>query len=362
MRTRTSMLVLATLMLTSPLLVAGKKKKGDPTPLVVSDIIQAEPSMYLRSRFDQNVDPFIGRFVPDGMEPVDDTAAYHTRCSEFMTHSKSPASGSDELYFAASTKAMAGLKVPWLLDVGAGGQGTTVVRATYQLTETLNIWVPPANRADFEQCCARAADQCAERYIGEFIMGTGAIYQAIGREGEVGLDVITNKQTEGEFEVSRGVTWRRAREFPEPVYFAMKTSFTTGDDGPDPVVYESCDNCKKCDHLDWTKELPLSADGRFFVGRGQPQVDEFQAETSARFQAATKVSMEAGLTVQGTSIGMNGLAPTGGSIATVSPQELTIKAYCDELIEDTPDGTMHQYTVLAFLPEASWEALKEGGQ
>ena len=349
-------LITATVLISLAVVTTGGKKRKDATPLNISDLIQPTPQLYLRAAFDSDPSVYLGRFVPDGMEPIDETSAFQTRCGQYIQYREVTAAGHFEQFFLASSNSLASVGIPVVGGVSASGEGSTMVRATYDLTKKMVADIPPDMVDDFEACCKRAADQCAERYLGEFIEGTGAIYQAIGRAGEGGADVITRNGVGVDLEVSRGVQWQRAVTFETPIYFAMKTTMNRFEG-------ERFDSCVVKDHKivetpDWVSNKPTSAQGRYYIGIGTPNIDDGQARNSAHADAIQQIIIDkGGVVTEGGSMsrggGLQGMAiDVNDSVA----KNTTVEAYCDEHIE-TPEGWAHKMKVLVFIPEEAWEEL-----
>lgn len=224
-------------------------------------------NFFLRTGFDTDPSEYLGRFVPDGVEAgeVDDASSRKTSCSAFYKVSRKK--GGDvryEEYFAASTDASAGMSIPAELPVtlGASASAGRVVLVEYTLTDK---WVADLQEpAGYARCCQQADGNCTERFVSEFLGGTGRIYYAdsSAADASVGVPVAG-------FKLKDGLVWKQSVEFPNPVFFAFKLS--PGKPGPSTA--------------DWTTKVPKVEHGKFFVG-----VSEWvESERLARDQSLLEV-------------------------------------------------------------------------
>jgi len=343
MRRRKFLVHTAVLVCIAVVTTGGRRRKPDPTPVNISDLIQPVPQLYLRSSFDSDPSLYMGRFVPDGMEPVDETAAFQTRCGQYIQHREVNAAGRFEQFFMASTDSLASVGIPVIGGASAGGESTTMVRATYELTKKMVADIPADQIDEYEACCKRAADQCSQRYLGEFIEGTGAIYQAVGVASEGGADLVTRNGVGIDVEVSRGVQWQRAVSFDSPIYFAMKTTLNRFEG----TQFEPCG--------DWVDIKPTSSQGRYYIGIGTPQLDEGTARDTAHADAVQQIALEKGIVTKGGSFGrQSGVHGMTMEIQDSIAKRTTVEAVCDEPYDD-PEGEKHLMKVLVFMPESAWE-------
>jgi len=346
-------LITATVMVSLAVVTTGgKKRKKDATPLNISDLIQPTPQLYLRAAFDSDPSMYLGRWVPNDMEPVDESAAFQTRCGQYIEYREVTAAGHYEQFFLASSDSLASVGIPVVGGVGAEGESSTMVRATYDLTRKLVADIPPDQIDDFEACCKRADDQCADRYIGEFIEGTGAIYQALGRAGEGGADVVARNGVGVDLEVSRGVQWQRAITFETPIYFAMKTTLNRFVDDK----FESCVAARAKDQKvpGWVHNKPTSSQGRYYIGIGTPHVDEGVARDTAHADVIQQIALETGIVTQGGSFGReSGVQGMTMDIQNAIARQTTVEASCPTII-DTPEGEAFHTKVLVFITEEAW--------
>jgi hypothetical protein len=348
------------LVLLPGLAVAGRKDKRkdrDPTQQGVGLTVQPSSDIYLRSAFDTDPTTYIGRFLPDGV--VDESSGVRTRCSEHIGYRSVGGAGVqyDEI-FSASTQAAVRVGIPEILGVGLGGGGGRVVRIQYALDNKLVAEIE--DPAAFEACCQAAPDQCTSRYVSEFFEGTGAVYYAVGAEGSAEISTVAEAVTGG-LEVSHGVAWQRSIEFPEPVYFAMKTTHNPYV-GAAPVA-AGCG--------DWVDQPPRSSMGSYFVGLSDPLPSERAAREAALLDARVQVVRWVEQTVSASSSTTTSTTGELGSLSVSLEQAGAVEAASGgvaSLVKDqgwcvkalpTPTGYVHVAYVLAYLPNVDAEAAQD---
>ena len=261
---RRGVLILATL-----LLAAGchpARERVDDLP--ESDFIMpaAKPGLFLRVGFDDDPSDMIGRFLPDGLGrgEIDESQGMQTRCSEFITYKEVKAGGTYIEYFDASKGLKASLGVAGVGGVSGGTGDAASLRVKYTLAKKMRPVVEDA--AGLDRCCAAAPGQCTERYLGEFLYGTGMVYQAVGAQDDFEAGG-SYKGVTAEIDYQDQVAWKRATTF-EDVYFAFKTQrHVAADRG-------LCDS-------DWLNETPTSLDGTYFAGVSAPAASESLSRESA---------------------------------------------------------------------------------
>ncbi len=319
-------------------------------PEGVGPTVSPQAHVYLRNSFDTDPSVYLGRFVPPDVADLDETAAMPTRCSALLEPTR--IGGGGVLYdetFTASQAAALRIGVPGVASGQAGAERGAVVRVKYTLDEKLVA--NPSDPGAFEDCCKAAPDQCTDRYVGEFLSGTGTVYYEVNESAGLQADGAATKAA-GEFEIRHGTTWKRAIEFPNPVFFAFKTTenrfsgATTGGCG------------------DWTDAPPRSTQGQYFVGISPPVATEAEARdlalTSGRSQAVRYVaeSVDAGrITTTATAGEIGNLTSTLDSESTVQSAASGIanlvkdEAWC-VTPEATPGGNRYLAKVLMLLPRA----------
>jgi hypothetical protein len=225
-------------------------------------------NVWLRSSFDADASPYVGRFVPQGARDLDEGAAMPLACSRFITSRFVPGGGVRYAEdFQASTQVGARLGVPTIVDAKGGGTGTKAFRVEYTLTGKLVAEV--SDPEAFAACCKATPDQCSDRFIGEFLQGTGAVYNQAARSVEVGATAAyPAAKVGGDVSVANDSAWTRAIEFPNPVYFAFKVTQT-----PFTTQVSSCPS--------WVTAPPTTTDGLVLVGRSKAVKDDADARKAA---------------------------------------------------------------------------------
>lgn len=90
------------------------------------------------------------------------------------------------------------------------------------------IIAEPTDPDAFAQCCEERPDQCTDRYIGEFLQGTGIVYREDAKQTEAGVEgAHPGSGIGGSIAGGSGHRWKQVIEFPNPVYFAFKVTPTT---------------------------------------------------------------------------------------------------------------------------------------
>ncbi len=322
----------------APASEAKRRKDRVPPELqaVVARAATQRANFFVRNAFDTDPSPYQGRFVPRDAGPleVDDAAAMQTRCSEYITYREVDGGNVEyDEYFNASTGVSASLGLPKLTsqiaELGASvdyGSGA-VARVRYTLTRKLVATIEDPDA--FAECCETVPGGCTDRYLGEFLEGTGEIFHFSGREVGVGAHGGVKGVSLG-VEVKDGVEWNRAVQFPEPVFFAMKVTRVPPDLVP---VFDACGG--------WRSEIPRSARGQYFVGMSDAVAGERAAREAARRDARVQVVQYLGERIQ---VNRDGVVAAADGVAELVKDH----AWCVE--PDAGGGTTA--TVLAFLPRS----------
>jgi len=340
------------ILLSLPLLMScankNRVKQRDPTPFNVSDFVQPVPNLYLRTAFDKDPSMYLGRFIPDGVEPIDETSARQTQCSKFIKHRYIEAGGRMDQVFTSSTGAALNVSIPPIVGVGGGGKGSTYVRGSYEFTGKLVAEVPNEDLEAFEECCFKAADLCSQRFIGEFIEGTGGVYQALGREADGGADVAAMVGEAGSLpldigaEASRGVMWQRSAQF-DKLYFAMKSSLA-----PVDTSFPACGS--------WMDgEVPTSTFGMYFVGVGDLLPNERDARNSAMFDSYSQIIKWLGVEITDIRSTFEGDRVSEGTSGGKA-KRVVQRSECVEEVK-TPDGLHFKTKVLAYIPNSALDEI-----
>ncbi len=225
-------------------------------------------NVYLRNSFDTDPSIYLGRFVPRGSTDLDEGSAMPLTCTQHVTHRFIDGGGVKVTEtMSVSTEVAARLGVPRIAQIEGSGERRGEVRVEYTLTGKMVADV--ADPAAFNECCRAQPDQCTDRFIGEFLQGTGVVY----REKARGADVAA-QGTDPQSGVSAGVgvqhqeQWSQAIEFPNPVYFAFKVTPT--------VSNRAGTSCGA-----WVDTPPTEAGFVFFVGMSRESRNERQARERA---------------------------------------------------------------------------------
>ncbi len=239
-----------------------------------SDGLPDGPSMaptsnvFLRNSFDTDPSVYLGRFLPRGLSDLDEGSAMPLSCSTHITYRFIEAGGvkvSETMN--VSTQVAARLGVPLVAEVKGSGERRAEVRVEYTLTGKMVADI--ADPSAFNECCKAQPDQCTDRYIGEFLQGTGAVFREQAREADVsasGRD--PNSGVSGGVGVSHQKQWAQAIEFPNPVYFAFKVTPT--------IANRATSSCG-----DWVEKPPTEPGFVFFVGMSRESRNERQARERA---------------------------------------------------------------------------------
>lgn len=303
-----------------------------------------EKSVFIRASFDDDPSDFLGRFLPEGIAPeaIDETAArLSSRCAKHLTSRTMNASGSFEQTFNASSgvKGSLGVKPFGAISASHGADSGLLVK--YKMTKKMVVAVKDADA--FAQCCEAAPGECTSRMIGEFWYGTGTVSQFAGKQTDVEGNVSKGKVDAG-FSYKDGWAWKRVSEF-EDAYFAFRT--VAG-----PSATRLC-------HSDWSRELPQSLDGQFFVGTAAVLAPEPKAREEAMLNARREVVKYLGVTISETYAGAS--TSMGGAIADQTlvgaaaqgvAKRVKDRCWTDAKMRSTPEGPFTEIRVLAFLPNA----------
>lgn len=353
------LLPLLLLVLTVPA-EAGRKNKKDKAPAHTAantgPTVVPAANLFLRNAFDTDPSVYIGRFVPDSTTgPVDESSAMQLTCSQHISHRTVGGGGVvyDEL-FNASSEAALRVGVPPVLGVEAGAGVSSAVRVRYELTSKMIAEI--SDPAAFEACCKQAPDQCTSRFVGEFLEGKGAVFFATGQDASMDLGVIANGVA-GDLDVKHGVVWQRSVEFPNPVYFAMKT--TQNAYAGSTAAAQAQGGCG-----DWVNAPPRSTQGQYFVGLSDPMESERIAREGALLDARTQVVRWVGEAIEAGTVRVETTTGPASGLSTALEQQSTLaaasagvaslvkdEAWCVQAV-GTPAGYRYTAKVLAFLPAA----------
>jgi hypothetical protein len=333
----------------------GCSTKTTP-PEGVGPTVVAPQNLFLRNAFDTDPSIYLGRFVPGDELSIDESSAMQLVCSPHIEYRK--VSGGGVIYdemFNASTEAALRVGVPLVANATIGASASQIVRVRYELTEKLvgDIKDPAA----FEACCKQAPDQCTDRFIGEFISGKGAVFYASGHSAGVKGSGVTPSGVSGDIDFKNGVAWQRSVEFPNPVYFAFKT---TRNQWSGEGVAGGCGP--------WTQAPPRSSQGRYFVGVSMPMPTEAEARDGALVSGRQQVVRYIAEGVQTGTLSVRVTEGLSNALATKVDQAQVVEtassgvarlvgdeAWCVEPTA-TPGGNVYVARALMFLPKAQEQA------
>lgn len=310
-------------------------------------------SVYLRASFDEDPSEYLGSYVRRGTAPadLDETASARTRCSRFIAHDVIKAGGTYDETFQASRGVMGSLGIAQVADLSAGSEATAGLRVKYAVTAKMRASVTDEDELD--RCCKAAPDQCSDLYIGEFIRGTGELFQFEGAETDVKAGG-SYQLASAELEFKDGFAWRRVTRFDD-VYFAFRTrASNTG-----AASGESAEGCG------WAYDVPTSLDGKYFVGVSPPAASETQARDRALRDArlqAVRFAVGEELAAGGVALDsvVEGVIEDVAAVAVESQgtaKRVEDRKWCPAEREDTPHGVMLTMRVLAFVSSRDLDAI-----
>ncbi len=288
-------------------------------------------NVWLRNSFDTDASSYVGRFVPAGATELDEARAMPLACSRFVTSRFVDGGGVRYAeMFQVSAEASARIGLPVVGSAEAAGGGARTARVEYTLTGKLVSEV--ADPVAFAECCKTSPDQCSDRYIGEFLQGTGAVLHEARSGGSGALSATSPASgAAGDVAVSASSQWTRAVEFPNPVYFAFKVTQT-------PYTQQAVSTCPA-----WVTAPPSTTDGVMVVGQSREVKSEAAARSGAMANAQTQIWQTTG-----------GSAADG---ADAGGGALTAKEWC---VQPKPAGGETRYVgyVLVHVPQAAVDAMR----
>jgi len=337
----------------------GQTKVDTPAELaqLVERVSAGRSNFFMRSAFDTDPSPYLGRFVPhEGSFDVDDAMAMQTSCSQHISYRNVGGGGVQyDEYFNASKTAAAGLNAPLLdtlgINLGMTGaySGGSIVRVRYTLTGKMIATIDDPDA--FAECCEEGPGRCTGLYLGEFLEGTGEVMSYAGSARGFKAGASTKEATLG-LDVRDGVKWQRSVKFDNPVYFAFKTSAIP------PDLYQTFEECGS-----WISQVPRSNRGEYFVGLSEIVDSERIARTQAQRDARVQVVRYLGEAIQTGSIEVTSTGGPVGNLSSRLDQEDFIETAANgvaTLVKDrcwcieehpTPSGVKYEAKVLAFLPQ-----------
>jgi hypothetical protein len=264
------------------LLVAGCGRNGitnQPASLAPSS------SVWLRNTYDTDPSIYVGRFIPAGVTELDESNTMVLACSKYITSRFIDGGGveySEDMQ--VSTEVAVRLGMPVVASGGAGYEHRRSARAQYKLTGKLVAEITDPD--GFAACCKAQPDQCTDRFIGEFIQGTGSLQHDAERSFDAdGKGTNPSTGISGEGGISRSAEWKRAAEFPNPVYFAFKVN-------PTPYTQGAVNTCPS-----WVEQPPPAEGGVYVVGSADEQKSESKARSMALQSAGSMAGQAVGVQV-----------------------------------------------------------------
>jgi hypothetical protein len=237
----------------------------------------AAPSsnVYLRNSFDTDPSIYLGRFIPRNATDLDEGSAMPLSCTQHVTHRFIEGGGVKITEtMSVSTEVAARIGVPVVASATGSGSRTGEVKVEYVLTGKMVAEV--ADPAAFNECCKAQPDQCTDRFVGEFLQGTGAVYREEARSVDVGAKgTDPSSGVSGAGAVSHDKQWTQAIEFPNPVYFAFKVTQT-----PNNRATSSCGA--------WVDNPPYEPGFVYVVGMSRDKKNERAAREGATRDAKMK--------------------------------------------------------------------------
>ncbi len=310
-----------------------------------------ESALILRGAFDDDPSEYIGRFLPDALahHEVDENRASQTRCSEFVTHKVKKGTATFDQYFQASSSAKAALGFPPIAGISASASEGVAVRVKYEQTKKMmSVLTDPVA---YERCCKSGQGLCAKRHLGEYIFGSGVIYQWAGAQRNLDASGVA-KQVNGALEMKDQYAWKRMSKFTD-VYFAFR-----------PVRGGNVGTGETEKPCAWAYgDKPRSPDGTYFVGISKPMETPQEAYQNAMMDARRQVVRYLGEQIT------SSLAQTSGElegalkdhdVVTATAKGLakyvTDEKRCPEEKTKTIEGYRYTARLLAFIPNPKTEA------
>ena len=292
-----------------PVALAVAASCAKPAPPAAAGPGLAPDRFILRTAMDTDPAAYIGRFLPSGAVDLDEAAAMTLACSRFIVPAVVDGGGVEVTERMAVNNAFA-VRFGVPLVAGAQGAAQHAQEARVEYVQSRKMIGQIQDPDGFAACCRAQPDQCTDRYVGEFVMGTGTVEvqrsqsAALGAAGGAG-------GAAGSGSADASSTWERAMRFPTPVYFAWKVGTT-------PFLQGRASVCPA-----WVQSPPADPAGVVVVGSSRPSRSEAAALRNARFAAMTRLVQAAGP------------GPDGTPVVTAPASEE--RARCVEPVKDGED-------------------------
>ncbi|MFO0634155.1 MAG: hypothetical protein U0168_15015 [Nannocystaceae bacterium] len=309
---------------------AGSMGNNGPSQAPMSNV-------FLRNSFDTDPSIYLGRFVPRNATDIDEGSAMPLTCSQYVKYRFIEGGGVKFTeHMAVSTEVAARIGVPVIASANASASKNREVKVEYTLTGKMVADI--TDPAAFEQCCKEKPDQCTDRFIGEFLQGTGAVYREDSSAAQIqGQGTNPTNGVSGAGQASREKSWTQAIEFPNPVYFAFKVTQT-----PNNRATSSCGP--------WVDAPPSEPGFVFFVGTSR----EMKNERTARDRAGLDLKMKAYASVATPAAPNPDGSPNPAAMENQAAQRWAMGAAtvesCVEIVQ-SPKGPRYIGRVLGKLPE-----------
>jgi hypothetical protein len=337
------------------LVACGAATTVPPAAPAPSTLVQPARNIHLRASFDDDPTIYIGRFIPDGVAEgdIDENSAATTRCSQFIKpKAVTSTQEMDEVMFA-SQKANASLGVIPFGHGDASHDATAALRVKYSITKKMQSEV---NAEGLDRCCREQPDQCSKRYISEFVMGTGKVFQQTKNANDVSAGGQYSAIT-GDFEVKDSVGWKRVSSFKD-MYFAFQSGAAMGQ-----LSAATASTSGGSDDCSWCEKLPSTLDGTYFCGISPDVASEAMSRDAAMRNAREQVVKYMGEYLSSRSKTQASLlkgTTDDSQILSAGAEGLASRVkdqrWCKAKTTDTPDGQRYQSRVLAYLPNDQLKA------
>jgi hypothetical protein len=310
-----------------------------------TSIAQPTRSIHLRASFDDDPTTYIGRFLPDNVSEgdLDENLGAVTRCSAFIKPKVVNASQElDELMYA-SRSAGGSLGIPVVAKITGESDSQAALRVKYSIAKKMQAEV---DAAGLDRCCKEQPDQCTKRYIGEFVSGSGEVFQAATRDASTEAEGAT-RQVTGDFEMKDSSSWRKVTGFKD-MYFAFQaTASMSGLAASTPSTDADCGYCDN---------LPSSLDGKYFCGLSPDAPSEAMSRDYAMRNAREQVVKYLGEYVTSKSETaatlMKGYTEDAQKVTAMSEglaSRVKDQKWCKAQTTSTPEGQKYRSRVLAFV-------------
>ena len=314
-------------------------------PIGVGPMVKPpDRSLFLRQSLDDDPSSYIGRFVDTAVGPdeLDEAGARQSRCSKYISYKVVNASGSFTQSFNASDGAKGSIGVAGYGEASASSGSSAGVLIKYQLKKKMLGEIKDMDA--YVACCEAAQGECTDRYVGEFLYGSGTVSQFAGYEDQFKADG-GYQITTADFSFENGAAWKRVTTF-ENVYFAFKTHGATKGGGL----------CEAGDP--WARTVPQSLDGKFFVGVSPQAGSESKAREYAMRDARRQVIKYLGESIVEAHTNASSLVNDAlkddtyvEAAAAGVAQKVKDRCWSAPDVARMPAGPMTIMKVLAFFPE-----------